>query len=382
MLQPSEYPRRILLVVIGMTPQIVTETLFKLALASQPVFVPSEIHLITTEEGADSAKLALLGVGSVNLGWLDLFKQDYKLPEIQFSVDNIHIIADTEGQFINDSESSEHNRIASDFITRKVKEFTDGDDSALHVSLAGGRKTMSFYAGYALSLYGRQQDRLSHVLVDQAFQNNPDFFYPRPEPQSLQVGNRFYNTHDAKIVLSDIPFVRLQQHIPTALLNGDEGFQATVEKIENLSQAPKVILNIEQKSLFINDISVRLTPFEFALYYWFCQRTLSAKQAVYFSKNNHLPEFMQVLAQLYGVNSDIYEKAEAANVYSQALDQTGAPRLEHQKAYLSPHRTRLHKTFKQTLGERFAKPFLIKADGKDVSLNYRLNLPASAISII
>jgi CRISPR-associated protein (TIGR02584 family) len=36
------------------------------------------------------------------------------------------------------------------------------------MSIAGGRKTMGFYAGYALSLYGRAQDRMSHVLVEES----------------------------------------------------------------------------------------------------------------------------------------------------------------------------------------------------------------------
>jgi CRISPR-associated protein (TIGR02584 family) len=49
---------------------------------------------------------------------------------------------------------------------------------SLHVSIAGGRKTMGFYAGYALSLYGRAQDRMSHVLVDEKFEKGINFYYP------------------------------------------------------------------------------------------------------------------------------------------------------------------------------------------------------------
>jgi CRISPR-associated protein (TIGR02584 family) len=30
--------------------------------------------------------------------------------------------------------------------------------------MPGERKTMGFYVGYALSLFGRAQDRLSHVI--------------------------------------------------------------------------------------------------------------------------------------------------------------------------------------------------------------------------
>ena len=59
---PSAYPRRILLAVTGLSPQIVTETLYALAVAPEPgarAFVPSEIHLVTTRSGAEKARLAL-----------------------------------------------------------------------------------------------------------------------------------------------------------------------------------------------------------------------------------------------------------------------------------------------------------------------------------
>ncbi|MCI5166077.1 MAG: TIGR02584 family CRISPR-associated protein [Candidatus Electrothrix sp. GM3_4] len=162
--QPHEYSRRILLAVIGMTPQILTETLYKLVVDSNPPFIPTEIHLITTAQGAKSAQNALLGVGG-DKGEFHRFCQDYNLSTTRFTPDHIHRISGPDGPFINDTESAEHNTITANFITEQVRRFTEDDQAALHLSLAGGRKTMSYYAGYALSLYGRMQDRLSHVLV-------------------------------------------------------------------------------------------------------------------------------------------------------------------------------------------------------------------------
>lgn len=37
---------------------------------------------------------------------------------------------------------------------------------------------MGYYLGYALSLYGRAQDRLSHVLVTERYESLRDFFIP------------------------------------------------------------------------------------------------------------------------------------------------------------------------------------------------------------
>ena len=37
---------------------------------------------------------------------------------------------------------------------------------------------MGYYLGYALSLFGRSQDRLSHVLVSDGYEGHPEFYYP------------------------------------------------------------------------------------------------------------------------------------------------------------------------------------------------------------
>ena len=44
----TDFPRRILLAVSGLTPQIVTETLYALAVIQKPAWIPTEVHLITT----------------------------------------------------------------------------------------------------------------------------------------------------------------------------------------------------------------------------------------------------------------------------------------------------------------------------------------------
>ena len=86
---PSDYPRSILLAVTGLSPQIVTETLYALAVApAQAAFVPSEIPLITTRSGAEKARLALL---SDDPGWFHQLCRDYALPPIGFAAKHIHV---------------------------------------------------------------------------------------------------------------------------------------------------------------------------------------------------------------------------------------------------------------------------------------------------
>jgi CRISPR-associated protein (TIGR02584 family) len=78
---PALHARRILLAVSGLSPQIVTETLYALAAQQDAPFVPTEVHLITTREGAQRAELSLL---SDDLGWFHRLCTDYHLPGITF----------------------------------------------------------------------------------------------------------------------------------------------------------------------------------------------------------------------------------------------------------------------------------------------------------
>lgn len=51
---PENYPRRVLLAATGMSPQILTETCYSIAVAATPTFIPTKIHLLTTERGKRS----------------------------------------------------------------------------------------------------------------------------------------------------------------------------------------------------------------------------------------------------------------------------------------------------------------------------------------
>ena len=56
----------------------------------EPRFVPTEIYLLTTAEGAERARLTLLGDEP---GWFHWLRRDYSLPDIRFTLDSLHIPA-------------------------------------------------------------------------------------------------------------------------------------------------------------------------------------------------------------------------------------------------------------------------------------------------
>ncbi len=275
---PSDYPRRVLLAVCGLSPQIVTETLYALAADEHAPFVPTEVHLITTKEGAKRAELSLL---SDDLGWFHKLCEDYRLPRIQFDRHHIHVIRDATERAMDDIRSPQDNRDAADFITAQVRQFSADPQCALHVSIAGGRKTMGFYLGYALSLYGRAQDRLSHVLVSEPFESSWDFFYPTPYSRVLQTKDgKLADTAMAQVTLAEIPFVSLRHGLPVALLAGHASFNDTVLAARAALAPPQLVIDLAHRRINAGGVEVTLPPAELALLAVFARQALSGGQAL------------------------------------------------------------------------------------------------------
>ena len=275
---PADFPRRILLAVSGLTPQIVTETLYALAADEHAPFVPTEVHLITSAEGARRAELSLL---SDDLGWFHRLCSDYHLPGVKFDRSHIHVMRDAHGQPMNDIRSPADNRAAADFITAQVRSITADSGCALHASIAGGRKTMGFYLGYALSLFGRPQDRLSHVLVSEPFESSYDFFYPTPYSRVLQTRDgQLADTAMAQVTLAEIPFVSLRHGLPTALLAGQASFNDTVLAARAALAPPQLGLDLSRQCILAGSKEIALPPAELALLAVFARQTLQGTQAL------------------------------------------------------------------------------------------------------
>jgi CRISPR-associated protein (TIGR02584 family) len=212
------YPRRILCCVTGLSPQVVTETIYALAHPSgsdvQP-WHPTELHIVTTTVGQVRVRQRLLGevaqLGQLHPAGNQLTKliADYDLPPITFSEAHIHVVEDY-GVPMADIQTRSDYAVMADYIMGVLRNLCGNANTSVHVSLAGGRKSMSFLMGYCLSLLGRPQDTLSHVLVSAPYEQLPDFFYPPPQPQyAYLIGQEAVDLSQAKITLETIPILKL-----------------------------------------------------------------------------------------------------------------------------------------------------------------------------
>jgi len=353
--QPHQFKQRILLAVTGLSPQIVTETLYALAINSpHKAFIPTEIHIITTKEGKERAYLSLL---SQQLGWFKRLCEDYQLPPIHFNENSIHVLNDPIEGYLNDIRSPKDNEIAADLITHKVAELTADKDSALHVSIAGGRKTMGFYVGYALSLFGREQDRLSHVLVQPEYEGLRDFYYPTPKSNIIRTRppeSKPIDTQKAQLTLANIPFVRLRHGLPKTLLNGKMSFNSAVNAVQQGISQASVVIDFEAQEIICSSQTIKLPPLELAFYAWMAVRKKQNKAALWWDfkeiREDFAQEYLFYYAQVLkkGKQAAYYQSRESAFKQQGGMDRN---------RFFDQTLSKVNKKLNQILGKTLAKKY-------------------------
>jgi len=259
--------KEILIFVIGTTPQIITETLYALTQNLKPPIIPEEIHIITTSNGKMKIEEELIARGR-----LSTFFKEFGLPELTLPKDSIHVIPGENGEFLEDIRETSHNERVGDFIVNFIREKTADPNTRLHCSLAGGRKTMSFYLGSALQLFGRPWDKLYHVLVTPEFESHPEFYYKPKKDKILKIKSsngkviKMLHTREAQISLAELPFIRLRDKIH---LNGKRFKELVSEgqkEIDMASIQPPLRIRLRERTVSIGKTSIDMVPIQMVIY--------------------------------------------------------------------------------------------------------------------
>ena len=327
--------------------------------------MPTEVVLLTTAEGAERARLSLL---SENPGWFARLRRDYDLAPIAFGAERIHVLRDGGGAPLVDIRRLADNAIAADLITEQVRALTSHPDSALHVSIAGGRKTMGYYAGYALALFGRPQDRLSHVLVPEPFESSWDFFYPTPYSRVITThDNKLADTAEAEVALAEIPFVSLRGGLPKRLIEGMATFGETVAAAQRALAPPELVIDTEGGQIRAGGETVPLPPAVLAFYALMACRRIKGMHAARWDTDGLDEQYLSEYRRIAGEMSGELERLEEA--LTEGMSQE----------YFEQRKSRTNTALEDALGPQLAAPYLIHAEGGRPRTRYGLRIPADAI---
>ena len=379
--------REILIFVAGATPQIITETLYGLIPQKKPPVWPDEIFILTTETGRKKIQEEL-----INKGRLAAFQKEFHLDQIPLEEKSIIVLTDFQGDPLDDIRGAEQNEAVGDLIADFIRKKAGDPASHLHCSLAGGRKTMFFYLGSALQLFGRPWDKLYHVLVSPEFESHPDFFYKPKKNRVLPVKDprgkimKRLNTKEAEISLVEIPFLSLQGKLS---LNGKsyrELIATSQREINTATIQLPLKVDFRDHLIEIGNRTIEMVPMQLVVYAAFLREKVNRCR---YPERDSCVECIDCFPTLVDLSSK-----QALEEMAEDYRKIYSPKSARVEEFLSQwpggmdvealrqHRSKINQRLKEELGDETLLPFyMISAMGKHGSKRHGLRLEKSKIAL-
>jgi CRISPR-associated protein (TIGR02584 family) len=320
----------VLLAVTGMSPAVLTETIWALAQEPEPI-LPTRVIVVTTADGRREMERQLFGPEPRFGGrtpWealrAALAAAGHDLSgHLRFGTtgDDIRVITGCDPvtgrtRELADLRTPADNEAAADFLLEQVRALVENPDTRLVASLAGGRKTMGALLYACLTLVGRETDRLTHVLVNEPFDTVRGFWFPgqpggpvtRAEGRGTRgegkdaKGEVAFDPATARVELADVPFVPLRNLFQRELGRPAGRFGVLVESCrEQVRSAAgeSVHLTVEQSrcEIEVNGTRVKLAPREHLVLLFLAARAKRGDPAIgaYAEAVDPLNEFREQL---------------------------------------------------------------------------------------
>ncbi|MCX8072828.1 MAG: CRISPR-associated ring nuclease Csm6 [Candidatus Binatia bacterium] len=268
---------RTLLFVAGSSPQVITETVW--ALCRQRPVPRTQVFVITTTAGRDHIEQRLLRRGGP---WSRLQRDYPAARNFHFNRKQVLVLPGPDRQPLDDVRSEADSKAAGDFILDFVRNHTRPEHPPLHASIAGGRKTMGYLLATAMVLFGRVDDRLSHVLVRPPELEGSSFFYPPPRGRFVKAETPAGKTievqlKDVSIDLAELPFLRLRLWQDSRDLAANS-FSELVQRLQQrLGQVvrPTVEIDVALCRLVCGGEAIHVSPLRVGIYALLARRRQS-----------------------------------------------------------------------------------------------------------
>ena len=315
-------PEIVLLAVTGMSPAVLTETIWALAHpaeeSGEAAIIPHRIIVLTTTLGRREIENSLFhplprfgGLSAWDALRAALAAAGHELDgRLRFgtTADDVRVFiaadrATGRTAELDDIRTVADNEAAATFMLDQVRGLVEDSDKTVIGSIAGGRKTMGALLFACFSLLGRDRDRLTHVLVGEPFDQLRDFYFPaQPGGGLAHRDGSVRQPKDAAILLADVPFVPLRYLFRRELGRSAGGFLRLIEACragvrERLGESLRLIVERGRPEIEINGSRLRLAPREHLLLLFIASRTKNGEPALAGFKNglDALNEFREKL---------------------------------------------------------------------------------------
>lgn len=294
---------------VGMSPAVLTETVWALAQES-PSVIPDDVVAITTSAGKSLIGQKLFGEDKV---WDTLRNSLGEAANGKLCFET-RVISDENGGF-SDIATPDENEHCANFILEVLQKHSRDGTTQIIASIAGGRKTMSALMLSCMGLVGREHDRVCHVLVSEPFEQrlSPPFYFPQ-RGLVHEFGQNAdapitINSEEAVIQLSDIPFVCISKW--QNLKYAPPSYSSLVRWVNDGElDFPRLWIDPHQRKVGLADSneSVRLGHAVFGLFY-FWLRWMEQQPGI--EGWNTFREHMEDLFRKQAIDETPYQWADA-----------------------------------------------------------------------
>ena len=372
--------KNILFAVVGLSPQVITETLFAMHQQNRRV---DAIHIITTRQGKEMINANLL---SPSDGKYYRYLNEYDIdPEsIDFGFDNVHIIKDRNGMEIDDIAGEEEN----ESLLRKCLEltfrFTKDSNTAVFFSVAGGRKTMTSCLTLAAQLYGRSRDRVYHVLVSPEFESNRDFYYPPEKSVPIELrdknGERYIKeTLYARINLVPVPFISIRDQLSDNML--EEPKDPATLMLSLVREEPyRLTIDLPFGKVAFKNLEFDMMPARLALYALFAMRKKECKKDI--NTCRQCTECFLDINQIYDRQEQIAELYKKMSGRRAPVEMSDSGILNLNAENFNSYKSKIRDDLKKGFGLYAIPELAIESVGNRPDTKYGIKIDRDKIRII
>jgi CRISPR-associated protein (TIGR02584 family) len=308
----------VLLAVTGMSPAILTQTIWALS-CNRPRTIPDRVVVITTAAGKEALAKELLTVRD-NVGgetlWNALRKavlgrKAFSTPKLL--LEEICVVSLPDAQSgrscpLEDIRTARENQAVADYVLETVLRFTENPEVEIVASLAGGWKTLGALLYACLSMLGRPGDRITHVLLSPEYEGplEPKFYFPGQPIQELWTPDgAILLAKNAGVELADVPFVCLRNLFPREFGQFPGSFMSLVHLYQSRigMEQPNVSVELDQEHsvLRVGKDSIPLTFMEHAFLCFLAQRAQEGEPPLHGQKSvaNQFQGFLDNWAKIH-----------------------------------------------------------------------------------
>ena len=264
---------------IGTSPAVLTETVWALA-HQKPAVVPDKVVVITTTSGKSGLVKALLS--GQDCVWEQLksalCKDKITIEgRLSFTEDSIKVMLDSKDKRLKDLRNGEENLDAADFMLGEIRQYTEDPSKIVLCSIAGGRKTMSALLFSCMSLLGREQDKVYHVLIPPKYDCGmaPPFYFPQKGvvhellDRGRKPTGKKIQSSKIGIELFDVPYVRMRGWFQEKFKTLPPSYRKLVAKVQTVAPSavvrPEVEIDAWNCAVRVGGVELRPSPYEFAV---------------------------------------------------------------------------------------------------------------------